>query len=317
MSKNYLGIDIGGTAVKIGLVSEDGLVISSTTASVSFDHYKTPIIHTVLKECDHYLQAMDVSPKDLLGIGVSATGQIDIHKGIVAGSAGHIDNWLGTPIVTTLSQHFHLPVQVANDANCAIMGEQWTGAAKACKDVLMITIGTGVGGGIIMNNELLSGSRGIAGELGHFTIHKNGAPCPCGNIGCYEQYASTTALVRKARTSLSLGNYEIKEDYVNGVWIFEQVTKGDCLMTTLMEEWMDDIAIGLIGLVHIFNPSLILIGGGVSKQEELFIQPLARKVFQGVMPEFCSNLKIQAAILGNDAGLLGAVYNFRKITQNS
>ncbi len=317
MSKNYLGIDIGGTAVKIGLVSEDGLVISSTTASVNFDHYKTPMIHTVLKECDHYLQTMSISPKDLLGIGVSATGQIDIHKGIVAGSAGHIDNWLGTPIVTTLEQHFHLPVQVANDANCAILGEQWVGAAKDCSNVLMITVGTGVGGGIIVNNELLSGSRGIAGELGHFSIHKNGVPCTCGNMGCYEQYASTTALVKKVKASLPLGNYEIPKDLVNGVWIFDQVAKGDSLMTTLLEEWIDDIAIGLIGLVHIFNPSLILIGGGVSKQENLFIQPLAHKVCHGVMPEFRSNLKIQAAILGNDAGLLGAVYNFRKIMQNS
>lgn len=306
MNKKFLGIDIGGTAAKIGIVTDCGEITEMDSFSVSFDHYKTPIIETVVKNTDAFLERIGMIPSELSGIGASATGQINTLEGIVAGSAGHIDNWLGTPVKHILEQHYQLPAAVANDADCAVIGEQWRGAAKDCGNVIMITIGTGVGGGIIVQDQILSGAVGIAGELGHFTIKKDGAPCTCGNRGCYERYASTTALVR--RVTEMLGNPS--DLVIDGRYIFQQASEGNEAIKEILEDWMEDIAVGLTGLIHIFNPETVIIGGGVSRQEELFIQPLKEKILNKVMPCFRKNLRICAAELGNNAGLLGAVAYF-------
>lgn len=306
MNKKFLGIDIGGTAAKIGIVTDRGEIKEMDSFSVSFDHYKTPIIETVVKNTDAFLERIGMIPSELSGIGVSATGQINVLEGTVAGSAGHIDNWLGTQVKQILEEHYHLPAAVANDANCAVIGEQWRGAAKDCGNVVMITIGTGVGGGIIVQDQLLLGAVGIAGELGHFTVKKDGLPCTCGNKGCYERYASTTALVR--RVTEMLGNSS--DVVIDGRYIFKQVSEGNEAIRDILEDWIEDIAVGLIGLIHIFNPETVIVGGGVSQQEELFIQPLKEKILNKVMPCFCENLRICAAELGNYAGLLGAVAYF-------
>ena len=301
--KIFLGIDIGGTAAKIGLVNSDGDILEMDSFSVCFAGYQTHIIETVVKNTDAFLKRISISVETLSGIGVSATGQINVLEGTVAGSAGHIDNWLGTPVRTILEEHYHLPVAVANDANCAVMGEQWKGAAKDSHNVIMITVGTGVGGGIIVQDQLLSGSVGIAGELGHFSIKKDGIPCSCGNTGCYESYASTTALVRRVK---ELSDTSSDTD-IDGRYIFRQAAEGNQKILKILEEWIQDIAVGLIGLIHIFNPEIVIIGGGVSQQEELFICPLKEKILEKIMPCFRENLHICAAELGNNAGLLGAV----------
>ncbi|MFI3172849.1 MAG: ROK family protein [Eubacteriales bacterium] len=309
MDKYYIGIDIGGTAVKIGLVNCNGTLLATSTASVNFDHYQTPIIDTVLKETDNFLNDNKISLTDIHGIGVSATGQVNTHNGCITGTAGHIANWLDTPISQILSQHYQKPVTVANDANCAAFGEKWMGAAKSHSNVIMITIGTGVGGGIIVNNTILSGSIGIAGELGHFSIKKDGIPCSCGNVGCLEQYASTTALVRRVRESNFVATSNVLPQDINGKYIFQQVAKGNLELQDLLDDWIADIAVGITGLVHIFNPSLIVVGGGVSHQEDLFIKPLSEKIYSSVMPSFSKDLTICSAQLGNNAGILGAVAN--------
>lgn len=305
MQKNntFLGIDIGGTAAKIGLVNSDGEILEMDSFSVSFDGYQTPIIETVIKNTDAFLKRLGISEKTLSGIGVSATGQINVLEGTVAGSAGHIANWLGTPVKTILEEHYHLPVAVANDANCAVMGEQWKGAARDSHNVIMITVGTGVGGGIIVQDQLLSGSVGIAGELGHFTVQKDGIPCTCGNRGCYERYASTTALVRRVKETSDFPSDVV----IDGRYIFRQAAEGNQKILCILEEWIQDIAVGLVGLIHIFNPETVIIGGGVSQQEELFIRLLKEKILEKIMPCFRENLHICAAELGNNAGLLGAV----------
>ncbi len=303
MNNTYLGIDIGGTAAKIGIVKDDGRILLTDSFSVSFDHYQTPIIDTVLKNTDAFLEKNNLSPSALSGIGVSATGQVNTLEGTIAGSAGHIANWLGTPVKAILEEHYHLPASVANDANCAVIGEQWQGAAKDCANVIMITVGTGVGGGIIVNNRLLSGAVGIAGELGHFTIKKDGVPCSCGNRGCYEQYASTTALVKKVREAFP----SLAPEGIDGKYIFRETEAGNTAMKEIVQSWTEDIAAGLIGLIHIFNPERVIVGGGVSHQQELFIEPLRQAVCNGAMPCFRENLTLCAAELGNHAGLLGAV----------
>ena len=198
--KQYFGIDIGGTAVKLGVVDETGKVLCKGEQSVNFDGYQTPVLDTVRKAAKEFLTAQAIPVENLSGIGVSATGQIDSRKGIVAGTCGNFPNYIGSPIKAALEKDFGLPVTVANDANCMTLGEVWVGAAQGYTDVIGVTLGTGVGGGILTGGHLLEGARGLGGELGHFRLHAlDGVACTCGAIGCYERYAATTALVRGAQ----------------------------------------------------------------------------------------------------------------------
>ena len=153
--KQYLAIDIGGTAVKLGLVDERGSVLARAEESVSFDGYLTPILDTVLAAAERCLQAQKVEPTQLEGIGVSATGQIDSRRGVVAGTCGSLPHYIGSPIRAKLEEKFHRPVTVANDANCMCLGEVWVGGARGYTDVIGVTLGTGVGGGILTGGRLL------------------------------------------------------------------------------------------------------------------------------------------------------------------
>ena len=303
--KQYLAIDIGGTAVKLGLVDETGTVLAKAEESVNFDGYQTPVLTTVLKAAAAFVEAQELDPAALEGIGVSATGQIDSRKGIVAGTCGHFPNYINSPIKAKLEELFGRPVTVANDANCMTPGEVWVGAAKGYTDVIGVTLGTGVGGGILTGGRLLEGARGLGGELGHYRTHAlDGVPCTCGATGCWERYAATTALVRAAR--------EKNPDWKDGRTIFAAAEAGDETVLALLDAWTDEIAQGLAGMVHIFNPQLILIGGGVSAQQKLLIDPIAAKVKASVMPAFTEGLEIRAAQLHNDAGMVGAIYYFRQ-----
>ena len=303
--KQYFGIDIGGTAVKLGIVDETGRVLLKGEESVSFDGYQTPVLTTVRKAAKEFLTAQAIPVENLSGIGVSATGQIDSRKGIVAGTCGNFPNYINSPIQAELERLFGLPVTVANDANCMTLGEVWVGGAQGYTDVIGVTLGTGVGGGILTGGRLLEGARGLGGELGHYRTHAlDGVPCTCGATGCWERYAATTALVRAAQ--------EKNPAWTDGRAIFAAAEAGNPEVLALLDTWTDEIAQGLAGMVHIFNPQLILIGGGVSAQQKLLIEPIAAKVRASVMPAFAEGLEIRAAQLHNDAGMVGAVYYFRQ-----
>ena len=304
----HAGIDIGGTAVKIGVVDENGKVLLSETRSVSFDGYKTSIMTTVANLAGEVLEK---SPVKIEGIGVSATGQIDVNSGTVIGVGAQLGDWLGSPVKKILEDRFHLPVTVINDANAAALGEQTFGRAKGKENVLVVTVGTGIGGGIIENGRLIQGRRGIGGEIGHYIINFDGVECPCGNRGCFERYGSTGALVRRFTENVALlEKLGVPAEDVNGKVIFDHLDDADVSAT--VNSWIDSIAFGIIGLVHIFNPEMVLIGGGISREDEHFIRPLREKILNGAMEQFAKDLEVEAAALGNNAGLLGACAYFRQ-----
>ena len=309
-NKLYLGIDIGGTEVKFGIMDAEGSVISTGKASVSFDGYDTPIIETVKRETILFLQNELGIQEKIAAVGVSATGQIDMERGIVSGAAGHIKNWEGTEIKNELETLLRLPVCVGNDANCAALGEYWIGAARGKRNVIALTIGTGVGGGIIVGGNLLLGARGIAGEVGHIVIKGEGEVCSCGNRGCLERYGSTTALIRNVENKIEKGTIPAFEKQINGKAIFERIEMGKANeeLVNTVHQWIGYIADGIVSLVHIFNPDIVLIGGGVSKQEKNFIEPLRTMVLSKIMPSYREGLSIEKAVLGNDAGFAGAIF---------
>lgn len=302
-----LAIDIGGTAVKLGLVDLMGNLHMRAEKSVCFDDYKTPILTTVVCEAAHFVHQANAP---ICGIGVSATGQIDARTGTVIGTNGKIPGYEGASIRAALEEALHLETHVLNDANAAVLGECFAGRAKGAEHVLMVTLGTGVGGGLVLGGKIYLGARGIAGELGHFPIDRAEPACPCGGHGCFESYASTTALVRLARQATG-------ESHLTGRDIFSRAQDGDTQMLALLDRWIDDIAAGLSGLIHIFNPEMVLIGGGVSAQEALLMEPLRQRTFARTMPRFREGLTLCAASLGNNAGLIGAAKFFMDQTRKS
>lgn len=303
-NKLYLGIDIGGTYIKLGTVTENGMIIHRHKAGV--DRRGTadaePVMDTIKRAVREICANEGFEISTLGGIGISAPGSIDSVNGKVAINPGNVPNWSGTVVCEPMREEFGLPVTIANDGNCAALGEAWVGAARGCSDVVCITLGTGVGGGIISGGRLVQGRSGFAGEIGHFPIHAGeGEVCSCGRRGCYETFASTSALIKKTSA--------FDPSWDSGHHVFEAVDRGNEAAKRMVDEWLDEVAYGISGLVQIFNPEAVLVGGGVSAREDVIMEPLRRKVYASTIADFVEGLEIRTAMLGNDAGLAGAVRN--------
>lgn len=299
MDRLFIGVDVGGTSLKLGVVDEQGSVTQQMEVIYSAEKEQRPVMDVII-ESIRKLADENGGIGCFSGIGISAAGCINSVTGSVAGNGGNVKGWANTEVCPILREEFGIPAALANDANCAILGELWTGAARGYTDVLGITLGTGVGGGVITGGRLLEGAHGFAGELGHFTTHAGGDACICGQEGCYERYASTSALIRTAK--------DADPELGNGRLLFKAAESGDEQALAILNNWITEIAYGITGYVHVFDPQLILIGGGVSAQQKLLIEPLREKVLSMVMPDFADDLEFRAAALGNTAGLAGAVY---------
>lgn len=295
---SVIAIDIGGTEIKYGLVSLRGEVIFSSSLLTEASKGVEQLLEKIFKIVE------ELKNEKVLGIAVSATGQIDGTIGKVVGGTNLIPGWIGTNLVEILEERYKIPAVLENDVNCAALGEMWMGAAKGKENFLCLTIGTGIGGGIVLNGELLRGENSVAAEFGHIQIVKNGIQCECGKKGCYQGYASTTALLRlsKEKTGKKL----------NGKEIFDEVHKNSMEYKEIVDEWADYFTDGLATLVYIFNPSLIVIGGGVSKQGEFLKSIFEKSLEKKVMKNYLDILEIKMAERGNDAGMLGATYLLSK-----
>ncbi len=291
---NIIAIDIGGTEIKYGLVSSRGEVIFSSSLLTEASKGVEQLLEKI------YGIVEELKTNRILGIAVSATGQIDGSIGKVVGGTDLIPGWIGTNLVEILEKRYSVPSVLENDVNCAALGEMWMGAAKGKENFLCLTIGTGIGGGIVLKGELLRGESSVAAEFGHIQIVKNGLQCGCGNRGCYQSYASTTALLRLAE--------EKTGKKLNGKEIFDEVHKNNKKYIEIVNEWADYLTDGLSTLIYIFNPSLIVIGGGVSKQGEFLKSIFQKSLEKKVMKNYLDILEIKMAERGNDAGMLGASY---------
>lgn len=295
----YLGIDIGGTAIKMGIINDAFEILYRSETPVVRDGSEL-VMDTVFRAADKLLDEASLDARSLAGIGVSAAGCVDKDRGAIAKNGGNVPDWAHTEVADLLSERYGVPATLVNDGNAVALAEQCVGAASGSDDVLCIVIGTGIGGGIITGGRLLEGSRGFAGEIGHFPSHIGEKTIAEGGKGIYfENRASTAALVREA--------VKVKSEWDNGRKIFEAAASGDEEALTLLDHWLDDLAYGITGFVHVLNPKIVLIGGGVSAQDELLIKPLRRKVLDTIKPDFTDGLEIKAASLGNDAGMIGAV----------
>lgn len=289
-----IGLDIGGTAVKYGLLDENGVILELGEFPTEAEKGVENLFKNICGVIDKYLS------DDILGIAVSGTGQIDGTIGKVIGGNPIIPGWIGTNLVEKLEDRYKIPAVLENDVNCAALGEKWLGAGKNSENFVCLTIGTGIGGGIILNGDIFRGDTYVAGEFGHIQIVKSGEECLCGKKGCYERYASATALVKmvKEKTGKTL----------NGKEIFELEKSGDKEIKEIVDRWIDYFTDGLSTIAYIFNPPLIVIGGGVTKQGEYLLNRILVSLDSKLGINYKKNLKIKFAELGNNAGILGAEY---------
>ena len=292
--------DVGGTEIKYSVMDEQMHRTNSGAVPTPQD--------TQAQFLDAVYRLYAPHKDEVTGIAMALPGFVDNRTGYVSNGGALLYN-TATPVGQLLAEKCGCPVILENDGKAAAMAELANGALKGCCNAAVFIIGTGVGGGILTGGRLLEGARGLGGELGHYRTHAlDGVDCTCGAKGCWERYAATTALVRAAK--------EKNPDWKDGRAIFAAAEAGDETVLALLDAWTDEIAQGLAGMVHIFNPQLILIGGGVSAQQKLLIDPITAKVKASVMPAFAEELEIRAAQLHNDAGIVGAVYYFRKQYQN-
>lgn len=296
-------IDIGGTSIKYGIL--DGSADLIFHASIPTEAWLggEAVIGKVCGISEDLKERFSIE-----GIAISSAGQIDSRNGSVVFATDNIPGYTGTPVVERVSRHTGLPVTVENDVNCTALGEYWKGSAQGVQNFICMTIGTGIGGALFLEGRLFTGSSFAAGEIGHISLHPGGKPCTCGNSGCYEQYASASAL-------LSL----IRETYGDGTDVetfFALVKKEERLAQDIFARWVDDVAMGLQSLVHIFNPECIVIGGGVSEQGEFLRKAIQDSLEGKVMPNHRSTLEVRLAGQGNRANLLGAALHFKESMKN-
>lgn len=280
-------VDLGSTNLKYGLVDmeTDRLIFVMETPTRAQDGARA-----VLDRVIGLLR-----PYDFAGLGFCSGGQLDSKRGRVVYASENLPGYTGMAVGDLLRDAFSVPVAVMNDVNAAAIGEAAFGAARGLSDFLCITYGTGVGGASVIGGKLYEGIHGGSGEFGHFITHRGGLPCTCGNNGCYEAYASTTALTRSAA--------EHYRRQVNGRELFDFLKQGQAGARTIIADWLEEVALGLAGLIHIFNPEAVILGGGIM-EEPLILEELVPLVLQNLMPSY-RQTKLLPAELRNTAGMLG------------
>lgn len=305
MSQYVFGVDIGGTTVKLGLFDTEGNLLDKWEIPTRTEESGSYILPDIAKDIQRKIEEKQISKEMVVGVGVGAPGPIDnqgvVHRAVNLG-------WGVFSIKDTLEEILKVPVMAGNDANVAALGEMWKGGGQGSSDLIVVTLGTGVGGGIIVDGKILTGVTGAGGEIGHIHVEDNESEtCGCGNVGCLEQYASATGVTRLANRKLKESERDsaLRGGEVSAKTVFDAVKAGDALAIEVAEEFGKYLGNCLAAIAGVVNPEAIVLGGGVSKAGEIlisYIKPYYEKnVFHG-----SRNVKFSLATLGNDAGIYGA-----------
>ena len=309
--KYYAGIDLGGTNTKIGLVDEDGNIIFTTIVKTDSMEGFEKTIQRLSKILLQQVKSFDLNFDDVQSVGVGVPGPV-LNSRVVKFWANF--PWKnGVDLALEFEKNLGKPVKADNDVNVITLGEMWKGSAQGYKNVLGLAIGTGIGGGIIIDGKLVSGENGAGGEVGHIKVERDGKLCGCGQKGCWEAYASATGLIREAQSRLAVnktnGLYEqvIGRD-LEAKDIFDVAKEGDAFALDLVDYEADYIALGIGNLLNVLDPEIVVVGGGVSLAGDILFDKVKERLKKYAFPSTTENLKIVAASLGNDAGILGAAY---------
>lgn len=305
MKQYVFGVDIGGTTVKLGLFDVEGQLLEKWEIPTRKEEDGSKILPDIAESIEKKIAEKNMERSSIAGVGVGAPGPID-KEGTVYKAANL--GWGVLSIRDTLKDILQLPVMAGNDANVAALGEMWKGGGQGAQNLVVVTLGTGVGGGIIINGKILTGATGAGGEIGHIHVDDSETEvCGCGNKGCLEQYASATGITRLARRKLASSEKEstLRHSSLSAKSVFDAVKAGDELAKEIATEFGQILGNGLAGIAAVVNPEAIVIGGGVSKAGEILLDYVKPSYLKNV---FHSNaeVKFSLATLGNDAGIYGA-----------
>lgn len=301
-----IGIDLGGTNIKGALLDTRGNIIVKDQAATLANTGPEAVAGRISKMISGLEAAAGSQGQNPLGIGIGVPGQPDPRRGTVVFAPNL--HWRNVPLVEYLRRTTALPVFLENDANVAALGEQWRGAGQGAVNMVMITIGTGIGGGLILNGRLYSGSSGSAGEIGHTIVDPNGPVCSCGRRGCLETLTSATAMVRMAKEAIDRGEVTdlAKPENLEARDIILSAQAGDQTAAQIVKTAAYYLGLGLGNAINMFNPDTIVIGGGVSKAGDILFAPLRENARASALEAAAEAVRIVPAELGNDAGCIGA-----------
>lgn len=311
MAKKYrIGVDVGGTNVKVALVDKAGSIVFTDTVPTRAEMGYEYTISNMIKAISDVMKEAKVTKDAVEGIGFGFPGQIDCDNGIVR-LAPNIPGWVNIPIADIVSKEFGVPVKVDNDVRCAALAELNYGAGKGAQNLICITVGTGIGSGLIVNGKLVRGASNAAGELGHIKLQmENGPLCGCGDHGCLEAFASGPAIVAMAEEYIKGGKStkyrELAKNEITPYYVCEAAKQGDVVAKKIFEIIGTYIGIGLSSVVNLLNPEKIVIGGGVADAGDLLFNPIKEALVKRAMPIQGAAVQVVHAELGNTAGVIGA-----------
>ena len=302
------GVDIGGTTVKIGLFNVEGELLDKWEITTRTDEGGKYILGDIADSVNAKIEEKAIDKNDVAGIGMGVPGPVrDDGTVIKCVNLG----WGIFNVAEELSNLTGLPVKAGNDANMAALGEMWQGGGKGHENIVMVTLGTGVGGGIIINGKMISGVNGAGGEIGHMTINNDETEfCNCGKKGCLEQYASATGIVRMAKIALNESDRPSKlreVQYISAKEIFDQAKTGDDLAMELVDELGNKLGLALAQVSCVVDPEVFVIGGGVSRAGDILINAV-KAAYAKYAFHACKGIGFELATLGNDAGMYGGAY---------
>ena len=310
MTDLVIGIDLGGTQVRAGLVDKDGTLLRREATATHPEEGQEAVIERMVRLARSV--CADVGLEKVAAVGIAAPGPVNNHTGVVR-LAPNLDGWVDVPLRDIMADRLQVPVRVGNDANLAALGEHIFGAGRHIDDLIYITVSTGIGGGIITGGRLLLGQHGYAAEIGHQTVEDSGPRCKCGNIGCLEAVASGTAIAREGRIAVARGEDTLLRTLCGGdIWnidarmVAEAAEQGDAVAKAIMTQAGHYLGVGIVNLLHIFNPRRIIMGGSVMKAGELITWPMWNVINSRAWAMSREDFDIVGAALGDNVGILGA-----------
>ena len=311
----YIGIDLGGTNIAVGVVTEDGKILETLSVPTKAERDYTEIIADMAEVSKKVCEKAGVDLKDVKAVGIGCPGSIDNEKGECAYSNNL--KMEHAKVAEEFRKHLDLPVNLENDANAAALGEYEVNGQGA-KSYVFITLGTGIGGGVIIDGKIYRGFNGVGAELGHTVLVSGGEECTCGRKGCWEAYASVTALIRQTKKALEENADTIMHDMVkeegkvSGKTAFVAAKKGDKVAKAVVDQYLVYVAEGITNMINIFQPEKIVIGGSISKEGDYLLNPVREFVAKNDYNRYMAKAQLEIATLFGDAGIIGAALSAKK-----
>ena len=307
----YIGLDVGGTTFKAGVVTEDGRIVHKDAMPTGIERPYQEIIADMAALCKKVAADAGIEMSEIKSIGVGVPGLFDNKTGMIPFCTNL--GWHDIPFVAEMKKHLDTPVYGDNDATVAGLAESVAGVSAGIKDSVFLTLGTGVGGGIVINGRPYSGAHGIGSEIGHMILQLDGEPCTCGNHGCFERYASATAIIREARKAVAehpesaiMAKCGGDPEKINAKIVIDSAKEGDPTAKAVFDGYVKGLANGIVSIIHLLDPEVILLGGGVSMAGEFLLDAVRAAVKPLVMFKTMPFARIELASLGADAGIIGA-----------